>query len=190
MLRLLTLSVLLAVPAALSAQPSQSRAVGWGVAEGPGSCMLHGASSQGTVISIWGFAGHDKLGFLIQNREWEQLREGQSYRLELGFAGGRAWPVEATAKRNLDSDGPGFFFTFAPDGAAGGGSILDSIAAGKGMKISRDGAAVDSLQLDGSREAVAGLARCIAGLWTAPAAAASSEELDKQDVAPEAGPSV
>jgi hypothetical protein len=187
MLRLLMLSTLLAAPAAAIAQSAAPRVAGWGVAEAPGSCMLHGASSQGTVISIWGFAGQDKLGFLIQNREWEQLREGQSVALELGFGGDRHWPVQATAKRNLDSDGPGFFFTFAPAGSEGG-SILDSIASGKGMKISRDGAAVDHVALDGSREAVAGLARCIAALWSTPGAAAAGEELDKQDAEPQVDP--
>jgi hypothetical protein len=130
--------------------------------------MLHAASPQGTVVSVWGFAGQARLGFLIQNRQWDTLREGQSYELELGFTGARAWPVQATAKKDLDSDGPGYFFTFTPDEGEDGGSFLDSLASAKGLKISRDGDAVDSLPLAGSRDAVAALARCMSELWTTP----------------------
>ena len=178
--KLLALS-LLAMPAASFAEPNRSD---WNLARAPGSCMLHAASPQGTVVSIWGFAGHDKLGFLIQNRQWESLREGQSYDLELGFAGARVWPVQATAKRDLDSDGPGYFFTFAPAGPADGGSILDSLASGRTLKISRDGNAVDQLPLAGSRDAVAGLARCISELWVVP----REEILEKADTVAPADP--
>ena len=165
MLRNLFALCLLAAPAAALAKSDASP---WELARTPGSCMLHAASSQGTVISVWGFAGQAKLGFLIQNRQWETLREGQSYDIELGFTGARAWPVQATAKNDLDSDGPGYFFTFTPGGGEDGSSFLDSLASARGLKISSNGDAVDDLPLAGSREAVAGLARCMSELWATP----------------------
>ena len=183
MLRHLAALSLLAAPAAGLAQ---SPASDWELARTPGSCMLHADSPQGTVVSVWGFADQAKLGFLIQNREWESLREGESYELELGFAGTRAWPVQATAKRDLDSDGPGYFFTFAPDEGEDGSSFLDSLASAKGLSISRDGNAVDSLPLAGSRDAVASLARCMSELWATP----SDVVLEKADRAPPLGPTV
>ena len=148
--------------------------------------MLHTSSSQGTVVSVWGFAGQERLGFLIQNREWESLRDGQSYELELGFTGARAWPVQATAKRDLDSDGPGYFFTFAPNEGEDGSSFLESLASARGISISRDGDAVDTLPLAGSRDAVSSLARCMSELWTTP----SEVVLEKADRPPPAGPSI
>jgi hypothetical protein len=165
MLRHLFALSLLAAPAAAFAEPAASD---WELARTPGSCMLHAASPQGTVVSVWGFAGQAKLGFLIQNRQWESLREGQSYDIELGFAGARAWPVQATAKNDLDSDGPGYFFTFTPNEGEDGSNFLDSLASAKGLKISHDGNAVDDLPLAGSHDAVAALARCMSELWTTP----------------------
>ena len=183
MLRHLAALFLLAAPAASLAQPAGS---GWELAQTPGSCMLHAASPQGTVVSVWGFAGQANLGFLIQNREWESLREGESYELELGFTGARAWPVQATAKRDLDSDGPGYFFTFTPNEGEDGSSFLESLASAKGLSISRDGDSVDTLPLAGSRDAVASLARCMSELWTSPAEVV----VEKSDPAPPAGPVV
>ncbi|HEY5722304.1 MAG TPA: hypothetical protein VIT45_08265 [Allosphingosinicella sp.] len=183
MLRRLATLALLTAPAASLAQPARSD---WDLARTPGSCMLHAASAQGTVVSVWGFAGQARLGFLIQNRQWDGLREGESYELELGFTGARAWPVQATAKRELDSDGPGYFFTFTPDEGEDGSSFLDSLASARGLNISRDGDSVDSLPLAGSREAVAALATCMSELWTSP----SEEIVEKTDPAPPSGPTV
>jgi hypothetical protein len=183
MLRQLAALTLLAAPAVCLAQPAGSN---WDLARMPGSCMLHAASPQGTVVSVWGFAGQARLGFLIQNREWETLRDGESYEIELGFTGARAWPVQATAKRDLDSDGPGYFFTFAPDEGEDGTSFLDSLASAKGLNISRDGDSVDSLPLARSREAVAALATCMSELWTNP----SEEAVEKADPAPPSGSTV
>lgn len=182
MMRHLAALALLAAPAASLAQPAGSN---WDLARTSESCMLHAASAQGTVVSVWGFAGQAKLGFLIQNREWE-LRDGESYDIELGFTGARAWPVQATAKRDLDSDGPGYFFTFTPDEGKEGSSFLESLASAKGLNISRDGDSVDSLPLAGSRDAVSALARCMAELWTAP----SQEVVEKADPPAPAGPTV
>jgi hypothetical protein len=170
---------LLAASAAVSAQnPSANHphSSPWGLARAPGSCMLHASTEQGSVVSIWSFAGQSKIGFLIQNKDWSALREGQRYELEVDFPGVRAWPVEATGRENLDSDGPGYFFTVEPGDRSGGG-FLDAMANARNMAITRDGAAMDSLPLAGSREAVASLARCMAELWAEPA---GSGELKKQ----------
>jgi hypothetical protein len=168
MLRSLLAFFVLAAPAAAApAQPQEE--VQWGLARTPGTCILHAASPRGTMLSIWSFAGQARLGFMIQNRQWESLRDGQRYDLEVDFVGIRAWPVQATARRGIDSDGPGFFFTVQPGGASGGDGFLDAFAAASGMEIRRDGAAFDRLSLAGSREAVSALARCMSDLWQPPA---------------------
>jgi hypothetical protein len=156
-------------------EAGQSEADGrWGLARAPGSCMLHASSPQGTMLSVWGFAGQSKIGFLLQNKDWDGLREGQKVDLDVAFVGMRAWPVKATERREVDSDGPGYFFTVQPgDGAA----FLDAFASAKGMEISRGGDSVDSLPLAGSREAMSAFATCVSSLWAqAPARA----ELEKQ----------
>ena len=184
MYRLLLGFSLLAASAAASARTPASDnrdSSPWGLARAPGSCMLHASTEQGSVVSIWSFAGQSKIGFLIQNRDWSALREGQRYDLKVDFPGVRAWPVEATGRRDLDSDGPGYFFTVEPGDRSGGG-FLDALASAKNMAISRDGAAMDSLPLHGSREAVAGLARCMAELW---AETSGSGELVKQIAPPQ-----
>jgi hypothetical protein len=191
MFRLLLASSSLA--AALASAPAQSApaaapdaaASGWGLSRSPSACMLHASSAGGTVLSVWGFAGQEKIGFLLQNRRWDSLRDGQSYDLQLDFLGVRALPVEAVARRDLDSDGPGYFFSVAPGEAQSGSALIDALAAARGLEISRDGNKVDRLELAGSREAMAGLARCMSELWTA---AAAPRELDKADVAVPAVP--
>ena len=187
MLRLLLASSCLAAtfvaapaPAAAPAAAAPARVEsGWGLARSPGACMLRAASANGTVLSIWGLAGQEKIAFILQNRQWDTLREGQKYALELDFVGVRAMPVQATAKLGLDSDGPGYFFTVRPgDAGQRGTALIDALVSAEGLAISRDGTAVDTLKLAGSRAAMAGLARCIAELW-----AAAPDELDKADVA-------
>lgn len=169
---LLGFSLLAAAAAAPAQNPSANdpESSSWGLARAPGSCMLHASTEQGSVVSIWSFAGQSKIGFLIQNKDWSALREGERYDLKVDFLGVRAWPVEATGRENLDSDGPGYFFTVEPGDRSGAG-FLDAMASAPNMAISLDGAAMDSLPLAGSREAVASLARCMAELWAEPAGA-------------------
>jgi hypothetical protein len=181
MYRLLLGLSLLAWSAAASAQtrsgPDRASSP-WGIARAPGSCMLHASTGQGSVLSIWSFAGQSKIGFLIQNKDWGALREGDSYDLKVDFVGVRAWPVKATGRKDLDSDGPGYFFMVEPADRSGGG-FLDALANARDMAISRDGAAMDRLPLAGSREAVSALARCMAGMW---AETPGSAVLEKQAV--------
>ena len=63
---------LLAVPGAAFAQAEEMG--GFGLATMPNGCMVQAVSPQGTMISIWGFAGDDKLVILLQNRGWSSLK--------------------------------------------------------------------------------------------------------------------
>ena len=174
---------LLAAPAAAAA--AQDKEMGdWALARMPNGCMVQAVSPQGTMLSIWGFAGQEKLGFLLQNREWSALRDGERYALDLEFVGVKAVPVEATAREHIDSDGPGFFFTFDP-GGPDARAFLDALASAADMKISQGGRAMDSLPLEGSRGAMAALARCLSEQWSggeAPAAEPDAEQAKEEAV--------
>ena len=174
MLRYVMAALLAAAPlGAASAQ--QERPRGWALAAMPNGCMVQAVSPQGTMLSIWAFAGEEKLGFLLQNREWE-VEDGEKTPLQVEFSGARAWPVEATARADIDADGPGLYFTVEP-GGADRGNFLAAFTSARGMSIRRDGADVDTLPLAGSRGAIASLAKCLADKWNdAGAAPAESRE--------------
>jgi hypothetical protein len=166
MLRYVMAALLAAAPVAAASADEQAPE-GWALAAMPNGCMVQAVSPQGTMLSIWAFAGEEKLGFLLQNRGWE-LEDGAKTALEVEFAGASAWPVEATARAHIDRDGPGLFFTVEP---GGNDNFLAAFASARGMSIRRDGADVDTLPLAGSRGAMSSLARCLADRWNAPAAA-------------------
>jgi hypothetical protein len=155
----------------------------WALGELPNACMLQSVSPHGTMLSIWGFAQQARFGVLLQNRGWDALRDGELYTLSLEFVGQRAWPVQATAREHIDSDGPGFFFTLAP-GDAGDDGLIDALSSARGMHISRDGRRVDTLPLGGSREAMSALARCLAERWDAAAPADKAAPVAAQGAAP------
>lgn len=162
MLRYMMAALLAATPlGAVSAQPGQTN--GWALAAMQGGCMVQATSPHGTMLSIWAFAGEEKLGFLLQNREWA-VEDGKKTALQVDFAGARPWPVEATARAEIDSDGPGLYFTVAP-GGADRGDFLAAFTTARGMSIRRDGADVDTLPLAGSRGAIASLAKCLSDRW-------------------------
>lgn len=163
MLRYVMAALLAASPlGAASAQPDEAR--NWALAAMPNGCMVQAVSPKGTMLSVWAFAGEEKLGFLLQNRGWE-VEDGKKTDLQVEFSGARAWPVEATARANIDADGPGLYFTVEPGGR---GNFLAAFTSAPGMSIRRDGASVDTLPLDGSRGAIASLARCLADRWNEP----------------------
>jgi hypothetical protein len=171
MLRYVMAALLAAAPlGAASAQ--QEKTQGWALATMPNGCMLQATSPRGTMLSIWAFAGEKELGFLLQNRGWE-VEDGKKTPLQVEFQGARAWPVEATARAEIDSDGPGLFFTVEPGGR---GNFLAAFTSAEGMSIRREGAGVETVPLAGSRMAMAGLAKCLADRWNeagpAPEAAA------------------
>ena len=177
MLRSVIAAFLLAAPAAAAlGQTGQDGE--WALATMPNGCMVQTVSEQGTMLSVWGFAGEEKLGFLLQNRAWS-VHDGQRDDLQVEFLGDRSWPVEATARENIDADGPGFYFTVEPGGLASSG-FLNSFTSAHGMRIRPDGESADTLPLAGSRGAMATLARCLSDRWGgAPVRAADEAEEDE-----------
>ena len=162
MLRYVMAALLAAAPAASLAEEQAPE--GWALAAMANGCMVQAVSPQGTMLSIWAFAGEDKLGFLLQNPGWE-VKDGEKTPLEVDFAGPGAWPVEATARAHIDRDGPGLFFTVEPGGT---GNFLAAFTSAQGMSIRRDGARMDTVPLAGSRDAMSSLARCLAQRWNEP----------------------
>jgi hypothetical protein len=181
MFRTMIAALLIAAP--FGAATGQSQDTGdWALATMPNGCMVQATSPQGTMISIWGFAGQDKLAFLLQNREWS-VRDGQTAKLNLDFVGVRSLPVDATARQNIDSDGPGFLFTVQP-GAQGATGFLAAFTSAEGMRITQNGQSFDTLPLAGSRTAMGALAKCLADRWSKASAAPAARE-DEKAGAPE-----
>jgi hypothetical protein len=147
---------------------------GWALAQMPNGCMVQATSPQGTMLSIWGFAGEAKLAFLLQNRDWNGLRDGANYALKLD-TDATSWPVEAIARQHIDKDGPGLLFTVQPGGGANSG-FLGAFASSKGMRISQDGRSFDTLPLAGSHGAMAALAKCLADRWKSAPDSAEGDE--------------
>src|SRR4051812_6735268 len=164
MFRQMMAVLLLAGPSAAFAEPDANMG-GWALAAMPNGCMVQATSPQGTMLTIWGFAGAEKLAFLLQNREWGGLQDGRSYDLSLSFENARPYPVEATARAHIDSDGPGLFFTVTPGGQSSG-AFLSAFTTARGMRISQNGRSFDTLPLAGSRTAVKALAKCLAERWS------------------------
>ena len=178
--RALLALLLAAAPAAVAI--AQTPATGdWTLAEMPGGCMVYSNSGRGTVVSVWGFTGQEKLGFLIQNRSWESLREGQRYKLKVGFDSKEALPVEATGRTDIDDDGPGLFFTVTPGGNSEGSRFVNAFTSAKGMEISSDGV-VESVPLLDSRRAMTSLAGCLSEQWKSAAPGDDPGEPDKAPV--------
>jgi hypothetical protein len=179
MVRRLIAALLLAAPAG-AALGQTGPSGNWDLAQMSNGCMVQAVSPKGTMLSIWGFAGEDKLGFLLQNRGWESLRDGASYNLSIDFDGA-ALPVKATARSEIDDDGPGLYFTLQP-GATSGKGFLEGFSTAKGMRISQEGRSFDTLSLTGSSGAMSSLARCLADRWSDPNAVGGPDfEEDGQD---------
>ncbi|MBV9930926.1 MAG: hypothetical protein JO013_08270 [Alphaproteobacteria bacterium] len=155
---------------------------GWALAQMPNGCMVQATSPQGTMLSIWAFAGEAKLAFLLQNRGWNSLRDGANYALKLD-TDAQSWPVQAIARQHIDSDGPGLLFTVQPGGSDNSG-FIDAFASSKGMRISQNGRSFDTLPLQGSHGAMAALAKCLAERWKAGAPAGDDDNAKKADPAP------
>ena len=185
MFRRMMVALLLAAPSAAAMGQSEENG-DWAVAQMPNGCMVEAVSPQGTMLTVWGFAGQPKLAFLLQNKTWGALHDGQSYRLSLDFVGTpTAVPMEATARQNIDSDGPGFLFTVQP-GGDGAKNFLNAFTSAEGMKISQAGRSVDTLPLTGSRRAVTALAQCLAERWSS-ASSAQTEQSGDDDAKPKDG---
>jgi len=180
MFRPIIAAFLLVVPT--GAAMSQTDDMGdWAVGAMPNGCMMQAVSPEGTMLSVWGVAGDDKLGFLLQNKDWKALRDGASYNLKLDFLGVSSVPVEATARREIDSDGPGFYFQLQP-GGSGGKAFMDAFSTAQGMRISQEGRKVDTLSLAGSKGAMSSLARCLAERWAEAPATEAVESTAEEPV--------
>ena len=181
MFRRMIAAFLLAAPSGAALAQSDDLG-GWALAAMPNGCMVQATSDHGTMLSIWGFAGEEKLAFLLQNRGWGALRDGANYDLKLDFVGVRSLPVEATARKNIDQDGPGYFFTVEP---GSGASFLDAFATAEGMRINEGGRNVDTLSLAGGRGAMTALAHCLSDRWAEADGLPVTEE---EEVSPAASP--
>jgi hypothetical protein len=137
----------------------------WILEVAPTGCVVHTASPSGTVVSVWGIAGENDLSFLVQNKGWNSLADGQNYDIEVSFDNQRAFPMQATARLNLDSDGPGLTFGVSPDHRAGGVSFVEQFAGAQGMHITRDGRRIETVSLADARVAMQGLAQCLSQVW-------------------------
>jgi hypothetical protein len=170
-----------ASPAAAAGQSDEMG--GWALAQMPNGCMVQATSPQGTMLSIWAFAGEEKLAFLLQNRSWNGLADGKNYALKLD-TDAQTWPVDAIARQHIDSDGPGLLFTVQP-GASTNSGFLNAFATSKGMRISQNGRSFGTLPLAGSHGAMASLAKCLAERWSkaAPVTADDEDDANKPDPA-------
>jgi hypothetical protein len=174
--RVMVMLALATAPAAALGQDGQMG--GWALAQMPTGCMVQATSPQGTMLSIWGFAGEAKLAFLLQNRDWNSLQDGRNYDLKLD-TDSQSWPVEAIARQHIDSDGPGLLFTVEPGGTSNRG-FINAFATSRGMRISQNGRSFDTLPLEGSRGAMAALAKCLAERWSKGAPASDDDGAAKK----------
>jgi len=181
MFRRIVAALLLVAPSA-AVMGQGERSGDWAIAQMPNGCMVEATSPQGTMLTVWGFAGEPKLAFLLQNKNWGALQDGRSYQLSLDFVGSpTAMPVEATARQNIDSDGPGLLFTVQP-GGDGAKNFFNAFTSAQGMRINQDGRSVDVLPLAGSRRAMTALAQCLAARWSSGSAQSdqSSDDTPQQ----------
>ncbi len=178
MLKPLLACMLLAAPAAISAAqtPAAPRAAPgeWTVSGSAQGCILYGSSAQGTVVSILAGPGQDALIFLVQNRQWSSLRDGSKHAVAVAFDGRNEWNIEAVAKTELDSDGPGLLFAVKP-GEKEGVNFIAQFAAANGMRIDRDGQQLASLPVGDGNTAMSALAQCMGKMYSGTAEAAGEE---------------
>jgi hypothetical protein len=154
----------------------------WQLAAGDNGCMVHAGSSSGTVLSITASPARDSLIFIVQNRGWQTLSDGQSYPLDLEFDQMGAWKIDATAQAELDQDGPGLVFVVRP-GREDGARFLREFAGAGNLRVGHQGEMLDSMPLGGSRTAMASMARCM-GQAISQAGAATGSALPDGEVAP------
>jgi hypothetical protein len=154
------------IPGVALGQPETSTGR-WTLEVAASGCVVHASSPSGTVVSIFGIAGQDSLSFLVQNKSWNSFADGKRYDIQVGFDGRRAWPMQAVARQNIDSDGPGLTFAVSPAGTPGGTSFVEQFAAARGMHITRNGQRIETVSLAHTQVALQGLARCLSQVWAA-----------------------
>lgn len=143
-------------PDAQAVQPARD----WQLAAGDNGCMIHAGSNAGTVLSITASPQRDTLLFIVQNRGWQTLTDGDNYALDIEFDQMGPWKIDATAQAEMDQDGPGLIFVVRPD-REDGARFLKEFAGAGSIRVGHDGAMLDSVPLGGSHTAMAGMARCM-----------------------------
>ncbi len=171
MLKPLFALLVLAAPAAMSSAQTDrtpdrtpARTPGWTLANGAEGCLVHASSPHGTVLSISGTPGEDAIMFVIQNHQFASLDDGGQYGIEVEFDDLGEWEIPGVAQNHLDADGPGLIFAVKP-GQSEGANFITEFAGADGMRIGRDGTALDSVPLGGGRGAMASLATCLSQKW-------------------------
>jgi hypothetical protein len=133
---------------------------GWTIASTSDGCLVHTTERAGTVLSVFALPEQDGIGFLVQNRKWTGLKDGEIYPLSIRFDDGSEWPIPALARTSIDEDGPGLFFAIRPGREEGGRDFLGEFAGARGMRIANEDA-VDTLRLTDTRGATVALAQCL-----------------------------
>ena len=158
----IALAAAAALPHAASAGTEASG--NWNLTSEGNACMATSAAGDGTVLSILAQPTDGAFVFLVQNPAWQSLEDGGRYALAVEFDDFGPWQVEASARQEIDSDGPGLAFLVAPGRQDGNGFIQELIRAGR-MEIAAGGQAVGSVSVGGSEGAMQGLAHCLADRW-------------------------
>lgn len=153
---LVALSLLQASAAVPIAAPQ-----GWTVASSEDGCLVHTTERAGPVLSVFALPEQEGIGFLVQNRKWTALEDGEVYPITIRFDDGTEWPIPALARTEIDEDGPGLYFAISPGREQGGRDFIAEFAGARGMRIANEDMAAENLRLTDSRGATLALAQCL-----------------------------
>jgi len=146
----------------------------WALTAGDDGCMAYAGTPAGTTVSISATQAQGALLFVVQNQQWQSLEDGQRYPLSVEFDEMGAWQIEAVAQRDIDTDGPGLIFVVRP-AREDGARFMHEFSEASSLQVGHDGEMLDRVSLIGSQGAMAGMARCVGQMWTAPSEAAPDE---------------
>lgn len=163
-----------ALPAAATSQTGGEARI-WHTASQGSACMVTSDTESDTVLSILAAPTDGAFIFLVQNPSWQSLRDGEVYPIAVEFDDFGPWQIKASARENIDADGPGLAFHVAPARQDGNGFIQEMIAA-TSMEIVAEGATAGTLNVAGSESAMQDLARCMAESWAGLAGPMEAEE--------------
>ena len=159
----IALSLLQAAGAAVPAKPQDEG--NWQLANSSEHCAVHTSAQGGTLVSVFALADREGIGFLLQNRQWTGLKDGEVYPLSIRFDAGSRWPIPALARTDIDEDGPGLFFAIRPGSERGGQDFMSEFASAAGMRVEAHGGPASNVALTGSHGATVALAQCLGRLW-------------------------
>jgi hypothetical protein len=147
----------------------------WKVSGSESGCIAHSTLPQGMVVSVLAGAGQESLLFLIQKREWAELRDGTRYKLAVKLDGRSDYSFDAVAKTELDSDGPGIMFAVAP-GEVEGARFISEFSKAGGMAVGEGSTSIATVRLAGGGTAMTALAQCMSRLWNGGVASTRTPE--------------